>query len=177
MVLALAAGRQGDHFGLVVFDDRVRHFLKAGSGKAHLTACLEAVHDVRPRVVSPDFGELAAQLRLRLRRRALLLFLTSVDDPVLAEELVRAVSSLRRQHLVLVAAPVPAGARPLFGEPEIAAEEEIAERLGGHLRWHGLRVLEKVLQRDGASLARLDPARYPAQLVARYFDIKRRQVL
>jgi uncharacterized protein (DUF58 family) len=177
MVLALAAGRQGDQFGLVVFDDRVRQFLKAGSGKAHQAACLDAVHDARPRQVSPDFGELAAQVRLRVRRRALLLVLTSVDDPVLAEELVRAVAALRRQHLVLVAAPVPAGARPLFEDPEIDAEEQIAERLGGHLRWHGLRELEKVLQRDGASLARLDPARFSTQLVARYFDIKRRQLL
>lgn len=177
MVLALAAGRQGDHVGLVVFDDRVRCFLKAGSGKAHLTSCLEAVHAVRPRVVSPDFGELAAQIRLRVRRRALLLLLTSVDDPVLAEELVHAVAALRRQHLVLVAAPVPPGARPLFEEPEIVAAAEIAARLGGHLRWHGMRELEKVLQRDGVSLARLDPARFPTQLVTRYFDIKRRQTL
>jgi uncharacterized protein (DUF58 family) len=35
LVMGLAADRQGDVFGLLAFDDRVRKFVRAKSGKAH----------------------------------------------------------------------------------------------------------------------------------------------
>ena len=60
------------------------------------------------KAVSPDFDEIATFLRLRLRRRALLLFLTSLDDPVLAENFARATKLLARRHLVLAGMLRPA---------------------------------------------------------------------
>ena len=57
----------------------------ARGGKTHYAACRDAINELRPRPVSPDFDEIATFLRLRLHRRALLLFLTSLDDPMLAE--------------------------------------------------------------------------------------------
>src|SRR5207247_1367554 len=76
LVLALAAQRQGDLFGLVAFSDRIVRFLRARNGRAHFNACRDALFALEPESVSPDFDEIAAFLRLRLRRRALLLFFT-----------------------------------------------------------------------------------------------------
>src|SRR2546430_17663496 len=83
LVLGLAAEQQGDLFGLVTFTDKVGAFLRARNGKAHYNACRDAVYTLQPQIVTPDFDELATFIRLRLRRRALLIFLTSLDDPVL----------------------------------------------------------------------------------------------
>ena len=41
-------------------------------------------------------------IRLRLRKRALLIFLTALDDPMLAANFTRAIDLVRRQHLVFV---------------------------------------------------------------------------
>ena len=53
---------QGDKFGLLAFDRQVRRFVRAGGGKAHFRACLDAAFDLHAETVSPDFGELAGFL-------------------------------------------------------------------------------------------------------------------
>ena len=63
-------------------------------------------------VVTPDFDELCTFIRLRLRRRALLIFLTALDDPLLAESFVRNMDLICRQHLILVNMIQPPGVLP-----------------------------------------------------------------
>ena len=92
LLLCLAAEGQGDLFGLASFAEGVDHFLRAKNGPGHFQACREAIYALEPAGVSPDFEEVCTSLRGRLRRRALLMFLTSsLDDPVLAEGFTRAV--------------------------------------------------------------------------------------
>ncbi|MCI0349275.1 MAG: DUF58 domain-containing protein, partial [Acidobacteriales bacterium] len=85
LIFGLVAQRQGDAFGVLSFSDRIHNFVRAKTGKAHYSACRDALFGLQPRLVTPDYGELFSFIRLRLRRRALLLFLTDLDDPVLAE--------------------------------------------------------------------------------------------
>src|SRR6185436_7602963 len=102
LVLGLAAEQQGDLFGLITFGDKVEKFIPAKNGKAHYSVCRDALYTLEPRIVTPDYDELCTFIRLRLRRRALLLVLTSLDDPVLAESFIKNVDLIRRQHLILV---------------------------------------------------------------------------
>ena len=98
----IAAERQGDHFGFVSFDDRLRSFIPAKSGKAHFGACRDAIYNLKTSLVSPDFNEVFSFIGSRLRRRALLVFLTSLDDPLLAESFSHAIEVISRRHLILV---------------------------------------------------------------------------
>lgn len=177
LLLGLVAEQQGDLFGLVAFADKVERFIRARSGPAHYDACREALYRLEPRMVSPDFEEVATFIRLRLRRRALLMFLTALDDPVLAEGFVRALELIGRQHLVRVHMLQPPGVRPLFSNPAVSRVADLYPELSGHLRWQRLRQLQTVLQRRGAPLVLLDPARLSAGLVAQYLSVKRRQLL
>ena len=181
LMLCLAAERQGDLFGLAAFSDQVRHFLRARNGPAHFDACRETIYALEPAAVSPDFEELGAFLRLRLRRRALLVILTSLDDPGLAESFTRAVEGLSRQHLVLVNTLRPAGAAPLFADADAGAgvrtTDDVYRRLGGHLQWQRLRESGNRLRRLGVRFTLLDPARMTEQLVTQYVNVKQRQIL
>ena len=177
LVLGLAAEQQGDLFGLLTFTDKVGAFLRARNGKAHYNACRDAIYTLQPQTVTPDFDELAAFIRLRLRRRALLIFLTSLDDPVLTESFVRNMGLLCRQHLVLVNMMRPPGANPLFNLPDVNSIDDLYQHLGGHLRWQKLRELEIVLKRRGVRLSFLENEKMSAQVVSQYMDVKRRQVL
>jgi len=116
-------------------------------------------------------------LRLRLRRRALLIFLTALDDPALAENFARATRVLARRHLVIAAIPRPESARPLFEDDRTATPADIYGRLAGHLSWRRLRELEHVLSRQGVRLALLDPAHFSTGLIALYDEVKQRQLL
>ena len=89
LVMGLAAQKQGDLFGVVTFSDQIEGFVRAKSGKTHYSACRDILYTLQPKSVNPDFDELCTFLRLRLRRRALLVFLTNLDDAILAEALER----------------------------------------------------------------------------------------
>lgn len=177
LLLARASERQGDLFGLVAYSDRVLRFLRAGRGRAHFDACREALCTLQATAVTPDFDETATFLMARLRRRALLIFLTDLDDPVLAEEFVRGAGVLARRHLVMACLLHPRGARPLFTGPDPAGVEEIYDRLAGHLVWSDLQDLRRSAQRKGAAVGVFEGASLPAEAVGRYLDVKRRQAL
>lgn len=181
LVVGAAAERRGDLFGLAAFSTQVEAFVPARAGKTHYGACRDAINELRPRPVSPDFDEIATFLRLRLHRRALLLFLTSLDDPILAEQFARATRLLSRRHLVMAGMLRPPSARPLFSEPStglpVESPEDIYRRLAGHLTWRKLRELEGTLGRQGVRLALLEPESFSGSLIKLYDEVKQRQLI
>ena len=176
-MLGLVAEQQGDLFGLLAFSDRVQRFVRAKSGRGHFSGCRDALYTLQPESASPNYDELFTFVRLRLRRRALLLVLTSLDDPVLVESFTRNAELIGRHHLVLVNMLRPAGAHPLFSEPATESVDAIYEQLGGHVQWHNLRELGKVLQRQGVQFAQLEDETMAATLVTQYMNVKQKQLL
>jgi uncharacterized protein (DUF58 family) len=177
LLLGLAIQADGDLFGVVAFDKRVRTIVRAAAGRTHFGTCRDALYAVTPTRVSPDYRELAQFLRARLRKRSLLMVLTDLDDVAIAEEFERNVSVLRRTHLVTAHMIRPAGVAPLFTGDPVTSDDEIFDRLGGHLRWQKLSETRKRLSVHGVALTLLDASRVAPELVANYRDIKRRQLL
>ena len=177
LLLARATERQGDLFGLVAAADSVSMFLRAGRGRAHFDACREALCALEARPATPDFDETATFLLSRLRRRALLLFLTDLDDPVLAEGFLRCAGVLARRHLVVACLLRPHGARPLFTGPDPADPDDVYRRLAGHLVWSDLQELTRGAQRKGAAVSLFEGSSLPTDVVGRYLEVKRRQAL
>lgn len=177
LVLCAAAERRGDLFGLAAFSHQVDAFVRARNGKAHYAACRDAIYELQPRLTSPDFDEIATFLRLRLRRRSMLLFLTSLDDPVLAENFARATQLLASRHLVMAGMLRPPSAQPLFHDPNVAVPGDIYRQLAGHISWKRLRELESTLGRRGVRFALLDPDKYSSGLIRLYDEVKQRQLL
>jgi uncharacterized protein (DUF58 family) len=177
LLLGLVAQQQGDLFGALTFADQVKNFVRAGNGKAHYQACKEALYALQPALVTPDYNDLCAFIRLRVRHRALLVVLTDLNDPVLAENFTKSVALIARHHLVLVNMMRPPQARPLFAEADVTTPDDVYQRLSGHLLWENLADLEKVLKRRGVRLSQLDDPNFTAQLVSQYMEIKHRQLL
>jgi uncharacterized protein (DUF58 family) len=125
LILGLAAEQQGDQFGLVTFSDRVLSFVRAKSGQAHYDACRDRLYALQPQSVTPDFDDLCSFIRLRLRKRALLIFLTALDDPMLAESFAKASELISRQHLLLVNMLQPPGAQPVFSDAGVSGIDDL----------------------------------------------------
>jgi uncharacterized protein (DUF58 family) len=177
LIMAMAAERQGDLFGLLTFNDRVRSFLKARAGKAHYNVCRDALYTLQPRSVSPDFAELFTFIGSKIRRRALLVFLTHLDDPILADNFTRYMHLISRRHVILVNMFKPAAAKPLFSDESVSSANEIYCALGGHMLWKRLRETKKVLQRYGVGFNLSNNEILCTDLVSQYLTLKRRQVL
>ena len=177
LTIGAVTERRGDLFGIAAFSDRVETFVRARSGKLHYSACRDAINNLRTRPVSPDFEDIVTLLRLRLRRRSLVILLTALDEPVLAEHFERSARLLARRHLVMAASLRPASAKPLFQDAEVESAEDIYRALAGHLAWSKLRELQGALARQGVKLALFEPASFAANLVNLYDDVKQRQLL
>jgi uncharacterized protein (DUF58 family) len=177
LVMGLAADRQGDMFGLLAFDDQVRKFVRAKNGRAHYDVCRDALYTLQARSVTPDFGELFSFVATKIRRRALLIILTNLDDPVLAESFTAHIDLISRRHLVLVNMLKPAVVKPIFSDPSVNTVDDIYTQLGGHLLWRHFREIEKSLQRRGIGFYLLENENLCSDLVSKYLSVKRRQIL
>ena len=177
MMIFLAAQRQGDLFGCLVYSDGVDRFLRAKNGKEHYGTCRDALYNIQPRRVAPDYSEVISFIRLRLRRRALLIFLTSLEDPVIADQFSESIALISRQHLVMAAMLKPPEAATLFSPQKSASVDDIYQHLGGHLLWQRLEELKKVLQRRGVRFFQLTQENLSAELVSEYLQVKKRQLL
>jgi uncharacterized protein (DUF58 family) len=177
LLLGVAAEQQGDSFGMIAFSDRVLHFARARSGKSQFDVCRDMLYSLQPQSVTPDFDELTSFIRTRLRKRALLVFLTTLDDPAISESFLHAIDLICRQHLILVNMLRPAPAQPIFSDAAVSTMDDVYGKLGGHLIWHDLRELGKVLQRRGVQFSLLEKETLTARLVSQYVNVKAMQLI
>jgi uncharacterized protein (DUF58 family) len=177
LMLAAAAEAQGDLFGLIQFGAKPNLFLKASSGKAHFDSCRNALYTLLPEEASPDFSELVSFIRTRLRKRALLIFLTSLDDTAEAERFKESIPLLSRHHLTLVNMLCPDGAQPLFSGDPIQTTSELYTQLGGHIAWRKLHELERHLKTIGVQMNLLNSEHLTPELITQYMQIKQKQLI
>jgi uncharacterized protein (DUF58 family) len=173
----MAAERQGDNFGLITFSEGVGRFLRAGRGRAHFNACKEALYTLRNDSSTPDYNELCSFISMKLRKRALLVFLTSLDDPVLSEGFIKNMEMIKRKHLPVACMIKPTGAEALFSGQPAGSTAEVYARLGGHLIWHDLNELGRTLASQGVMFNMFGSASLGSELVEMYTSLKRRQTL
>jgi uncharacterized protein (DUF58 family) len=177
LTLGAITERSGDLVGVAAFAQRVEAFVRARRGKRHYAAYRDALNELHPQAVSPDFDEIAIFLLARLQRRCLIIFLTALDDPVIGDHFRRATRLLAQRHLVMAAAPRPSSAKPLFQHQEVESSEDIYRALAGHLAWRKLRALQGALSRQGVTLVLLEPQMFAAGLAQLYDDAKQRQLI
>ena len=177
LIMCMAAQKQGDLFGILTFSEQVQGFIKAKNGKAHFNACRDMLFTLEPKSASPDFSEVFTFIGNRIRKRALLIFLTNLDDPVLSESFIRNIDTINKRHLILINMINPKGARPVFSSSDVNSVDDLYAALGGHLIWESLRETGKILKRHGTGFSLLDSEKMRIQMVSQYLDIKQRQML
>ncbi len=177
LVMAIVADRLSDRYGLLIFGDKPQGFIKAGRGRTHYNACRDALYSRMPRAVSPDFEELFTFVGTHLRKRALLVILTSLDDPMLSESFIHAMQAASRQHILMVNMLRPPGAHPLFSSPDVRQVQGIYQHLVGHVMWSSINETRRLLKQHGAALHLLDKDQLCSQLVSQYMEVKQRQIL
>jgi uncharacterized protein (DUF58 family) len=177
LLASATAERQGDLFGLITFSDKVNQLARARSGPLHFNHCRDLLVNLQPKLVAPDFEDIAATLLNRLTRRSLLIFLTSLDDSVTGENFLSAARFLARRHLVMAMMPSPPGTQPLFSAPGVEHSDQIYDNIAGHLRWAKLQELRKQLLQAGVLFHLAPGENFTVTVVSEYLATKRRQLL
>ena len=178
LTLASVAERQGDLFGFVSFADKVDRFIRGRNGKEHYNIVRDALYTLEPKSVAPDFEQLMISLRQRLTRRALLVMLVDLSDPLTAEQFFEALQLVNRQHLILVNMVRPEKAHPLFSQKNPpGSTDEVYENLGGHFQWQELRETGNKLRHLGVEMSIPDHEELCTEAVTQYLNVKRRQLI
>lgn len=177
LMLHCAVRETGDRFGFATFSDRVHHFVKARNANSFDHVFRQALYPLRPQLVAPAFDEISTVLRTRAKRRALVIFFTSLAEPQLAGSFVAAARILARQHLVVLACPADAYAKPLFSDSSVEAVEEVYGKLAGHLLWKKLAEVRLQLAASAIRMHIVEPGRLGLIAATEYLDIKERQLL
>jgi uncharacterized protein (DUF58 family) len=168
LLLARVALRQGDAVGLLVTGARQR-WLPMRRGADAASGLLHAIHDLEADTSASDFLAAARAICVRQQRRALVVWLTNLQDG--DDDLLPALSLLRGRHLVLLTSlresvvdDIAAGeVRDVAGAVLVAAAAgHVAER-------HRLR---ERLARAGHLLLDCTPAALPVRLVDDYWRLK-----
>jgi len=177
LMMGLVTSRQGDRFGVLTFSNRVLNFFNANSGQAHFNAVRDTLFTLKPQGVSPDFSELFTFIGTNIRHRALLIFLTNLDDPVLSEGFIQKVTVINKKHLVMVNAITPRGCGELFSTPVTGSTDEVYERLAGHLIWDTVYKTKKILRSHHVEYSLFDKEHLIVDMVSQYMTVKQKQVL
>ena len=155
------------------FSDRIKGYLPPGKGRDHLYHILNALYNVKPDPVEPDYAGAVQFLRSKIKKRSLVCFFTDLIDPGASGDLLTHLSSLKPEHLpvcltlrdpaVLALAGQAADDSPSFYEKGIA-EHVLAERE---------RALTALRSR-GAIAVDVAPEELTAATINQYLEIKAR---
>ncbi|MBK7875899.1 MAG: DUF58 domain-containing protein [Planctomycetes bacterium] len=157
--IAAVALQEGDRVGVLAYDDKVRVFVPPGKAADQLERLKTAVFALESSTRESDLERALRELALRHRRRALVLLLTDVADPLSVERQRQALATGTKKHRILFASlddpSLRAAAEGRLDEPaavRAAAFALIAEREKGlaELRGLGIRVLD-ALPAEGAA--------------------------
>ncbi len=176
LLLAYVALKTGDRVGLFAFDDQVRLFAEPQGGVA-------TVHRLQHLTSGLDYGPAETNFTLglttllsRLRRRSLVVVFTDFVDTVTAELMADNLGRLARRHLVLFASLSDPGLAALAEAPPASLSDlNQAVVARDFLRERDL-VLRR-LRRAGIHCIDAPAARVSADLVSRYLDVKRRELV
>ncbi|MBT8494144.1 MAG: DUF58 domain-containing protein [Deltaproteobacteria bacterium] len=176
LLLGYFSLRAGDRISLYAFDSKVRAFSEPQSGVGafprlqRMTADLEYQHD------ETNFTLALAELATRLRRRSLVVVLTDFVDSITAELMVENVQRLARRHLVLfVATRDPSMEAAATGKPYSVRDIGRAVVAGQFDRERDV-VIER-LKRSGVHCVDVDPSQVSVEMLNRYLEIKRRELI
>lgn len=133
LLVAYVASQRGDRVALLAFADVVTAWLPPLRGRRSFFLVLEALYNLRPQRVEPDFGRAFHELARRQLKRSLLLLFTDLVEPEASRGLLAHLARASRHHLpvcVTVSDPalVAAAAQPSDSSRAVY-ERAVAQRL------------------------------------------------
>lgn len=176
LLLAYVSLRTDDRVGLVAFDEETRAFVEPLAGVTAMARVQQTVADLAYSSAETNFTRGLTDLTVRLRRRSLVVLFTDFVDSVTAELLLDNAGRLARRHVVLFVALRDASLDALSGaRPDTLRDLNRAVVAGDLVRERD--VVLRRLARLGVLVLDAAPKRLSADLINRYLDIKRRELV
>ncbi len=170
LLLAALASHAGDRVDLLAYDRRLRAEVTRASPTQVLPAFVEALAGVEPELLETDGRGLVAAVLTRVRQRALVVLLTSLDAAALEEGLLTHLPLLTARHRVILAAVAdPRLAELRAGRADVAQVYAAGAAAAAQLSREGMAAR---LRRAGVEVVDADPATLAPRLADTYLALK-----
>jgi len=162
--------------GVLLFSDRVKAFLGPAKARGQLRSVLEVLFDARTEMAETNFARAFAYLGERQKKRALVIVLSDVADRETSVGMIAGVLQQARRHLFLfVALRDPFLRQTVLDRPQ-KAEQAFLHAVVYDLERDRQEVLQ-TLRTGGVHTLDLEPKEVAAPLIARYLEIRGRNLL
>lgn len=169
LLLAYVGLRQGDAVGLLTVGGHSR-FMAPRKAATTVNVMLNLLYDLQPTLLTTDYYAAALALTRRIRKRALIVFLSNLRDED-EDTLGPALGLLARRHLVLFASLREAILGRALSTRVDSFERALTHAAAAdYLRQRALAF--RRVEGWGALALDVEPAQLPVALVNRYLDIK-----
>ncbi len=91
-----------DKAGVLSFNKKVDHFLKAEKRPSHIQLILEKLYNIKPKFAESDFSKLYGHLRRLISHRALLFVFTNFDNYDAFERQLTYLQAINKSHVLVV---------------------------------------------------------------------------
>ncbi len=171
LMIAQVALRRGDQVGLLAFDSEVRRFLPLASGMKTARTIIDAVYDLNPETVEPNYEAAFRTFQAQVKKRSLVILITQTIDEESGQRIQRLSRSLLPHHLPLV---VMLRDNDLQQTAHSFAQNELQfchQAAAGELLLWRSRICEE-LSRAGVIAVDVEPQQPTAALINRYLEAK-----
>ncbi|MBI5849863.1 MAG: DUF58 domain-containing protein [Planctomycetes bacterium] len=176
LALAWLALRTGDRVGLFGFDAEPRAFVEPQAGVRAFTVLRRAAAALEYGDAETNFALGLLSLTERLRRRSLVVVFTEFADSITSELMLDHVARLARRHVVIFVALRDPAVETLVEDAPTRLLDVHRAVVAGGLRAEREAVLQR-LRRARVHVVDAEPDSATVQLLNRYLDIKRRELV
>lgn len=169
LLLSYVALKQGDAVGLATFSGESR-WTPPRKGQHIIQQILNTVYDLQPTSESPDYSQIATELMVRHKKRALVILITNLRDED-TDDLLPALKLLRKRHLVLLVSMREEAIDAVLERPVKNHNEALLNAATHQYLQHRKQTFEKI---SNANVISLDvvPSGLSVSLINHYLDIK-----
>jgi uncharacterized protein (DUF58 family) len=171
LMLSHVAIRRGDQVGLIAFDEKVSRLIKPRGGASASNRIIQGTYDLFPRMVESDYEQAFRTLKLHVRKRTLVVFISHAIDEQTSRRIQVLARDLLPQHLPLVV---------LLKDRELEARAALTARnaedlciqaaAAEMLMWRDR--IHREMQRAGILVLDVLHGQLTASLVSRYLEVK-----
>lgn len=171
LMLSHVAIRRGDQVGLIAFDEKVTRMIKPRAGASASNRIIQSTYDLFPRMVESDYDQAFRTLKLHVRKRTLVVFISHAIDEQTSKRVQLLARDLLPQHLPLV---VLLKDRELEARAAMTAKNAedfcIQAAAAEMLLWRDR--IHREMQRAGVLVLDVLHNQLTGSLVSRYLEVK-----
>ncbi|NCG22136.1 MAG: DUF58 domain-containing protein [Rhodobacterales bacterium] len=176
VMLGQTALRHGDRVGVLAFDRKIRAWLPPKGGARSGGRLIRGTYDLFPSMEEPDYAMAFRYLGQRVRRRSLIVVLTSVSDEVSGERASSMSGALTSRHLAMNIWLRDPAVDELMTAPSTTRLDVFNRCAAAEmLTWREKSLSQ--LRRKGVLVVDCQPASLSTSLLSRYLEIKARRLL